>query len=43
MGDRTSRTSPDMSILSVGLATGQDKSPPYKGDCLSVVLPEDEP
>jgi hypothetical protein len=38
MGDRTSRTSPDMSILSVGLTTGQDKTPPYKGVCLSVVL-----
>ena len=38
MGDRTSRTSPDMSILSAGLTTGQDKTPPYKGVCLSVVL-----
>ena len=41
MGVRTSRTSPDMSILSVGLTTGQDKTPPYKGVCLSVVLSND--
>ena len=35
MGLRTSRTSPDMSVLSGGHLTGQDKVPLCKGTCLS--------
>ena len=37
MGDRTSRTSPDMSIFVRGLRPDR-RRPPYNGVCLSVVL-----